>query len=207
MTCGGWSRRATPSPSTADTLLSAIFPYLDAQKQLQWGAFVAKLEFVDKLTVKQDDHQIWFAGSVPHGLDGNPIPNLAGGPTTLALGEASKDVVVQRRFSNKPKVTGKFADFFDKIESYLTIISGTGDGTPRRQPLHVPHSRQNVRLRVQVPRHAHKQGGDNGSVSQVRERCGGRHRPRRHRCLCSGFSREDAGPGDSSLRPRFLPRP
>jgi hypothetical protein len=31
---------------------------------------------------------------------------------------------VQRRFSNKPKATGKFADFFEKIESYLTIIAG-----------------------------------------------------------------------------------
>jgi hypothetical protein len=99
-------------------------PYLDDRKQLLWGAFVAKLEFVDQLTVKQDDHQIWFAGSIPCGLDGTPVPNLGGGPTPLALGEASQDVVVQRRFSNKPKVTGAFADFFDKIDSYLTVISG-----------------------------------------------------------------------------------
>jgi hypothetical protein len=105
-------------------LIVRDIPYLDDQRQLQWAAFVAKLEFVDKLTVKQDDHQIWFSGSVPHGLDGKPIPNLAGGPTPLALGEASKDVVVQRRFSNKPKATGAFADFFEKIESYLTIIAG-----------------------------------------------------------------------------------
>jgi ThiF family len=105
-------------------LIIRDIPYLDAHKQLQWGAFVAKLEFVDKLTVKQDDHQICFAGSVPHGLDGKPIPNLGGGLATLPLGESSKDVVVQRRFSNKPKDTGKFADFLEKIESYLTIISG-----------------------------------------------------------------------------------
>jgi hypothetical protein len=99
-------------------------PYLDALKALRTGAFVAKLEFVDNLTVKQDDHQVWFAGTVPHGLDGNPIPNLGGGPQGLALGEASGDVFVERRFSNKPKVTEKFTDFFDKIESYVTIISG-----------------------------------------------------------------------------------
>jgi len=105
-------------------LIVRDIPYLDDRKQLQWAAFVAKLEFVDKLTVKQDDHQIWFSGPVPYGLDGKPIPNLGGGPTTLALGEASKDIVVQRRFSNKPKATGKFADFFEKIESYLTVISG-----------------------------------------------------------------------------------
>ena len=62
------------------------------------GAFVAKLVFSRQETVKQDDHQICFSGSVPHGLDGKPIPNLGGGPTTLALGEASTDVVVQRFF-------------------------------------------------------------------------------------------------------------
>jgi hypothetical protein len=105
-------------------LIVRDIPYLDALKALRIGAFVAKLEFVDKLTVKQDDHQVWFAGAIPHGLDGNPIPNLGGGPQGLALGEASKDVVVERRFSNKPKVTGQFADFFDKIESYVTIVSG-----------------------------------------------------------------------------------
>jgi hypothetical protein len=32
--------------------------------------------------------------------------------------------VVQRSFSNKPKVEGKYADFFEKIDSYVTIISG-----------------------------------------------------------------------------------
>lgn len=99
-------------------------PYLDAERQLQWGAFVAKLEFVDRLTVKQDDHQVWFAGSVPHGLEGKPIPNLGGGPTALPLGEGSQDLVVQRRFSNKPKDRGGFSDLFEKIESYLGIIAG-----------------------------------------------------------------------------------
>jgi hypothetical protein len=99
-------------------------PYLDAEKRLQWGAIVAKLEFVDKEKVIQNDHQIFFAGSIPHGLDGNLIPNLAGGPHQLALGDASKDVIVQRSFSNKPIPSGKFADFFEKIESYVGIISG-----------------------------------------------------------------------------------
>lgn len=99
-------------------------PYLDELLQLKWGAFVAKLEFIDRDRVKQDDHQVWFAGSVPHGLDGKPIPNLGGGPTALSLGEVSRDVVVQRRFSNKPLPSGMFTDFEAKIDSYLTIIGG-----------------------------------------------------------------------------------
>ena len=99
-------------------------PYLDADGVRQNGALVAKLVFIDRDQVRQEDHQVFFAGSVPHGLDRTPIPNLGGGPHQLTLSDACKDVVVQRSFSNKPKTTGAFADFFDKIESYVTIISG-----------------------------------------------------------------------------------
>ena len=99
-------------------------PYLDEKGGLRIGGIVSKLVFIDQERVAQDDHQVFFAGSVPFGLDGRPIPNLGGGPTQLALGKASADVVVQRSFSNKPTSGGKFSDFFDKIESYVTIISG-----------------------------------------------------------------------------------
>lgn len=99
-------------------------PYLDQQLQLKIGAFVAKLVFIDQNKVIQDDHQVYFAGSVPYDLDGKPIPNLGGGPVNLPLSENSKDVIVERSFSNKPRSTGRFLDFFEKIESYVTIISG-----------------------------------------------------------------------------------
>ena len=95
-------------------------PYLDHQQALQVGTIVAKLEFIDKVRVKQDDHQIYFAGSMPYGLNGQPIPNLGGGPSTIVLNKT--DVVVQRSFSNKPE--GGFADFFHKIEHYVWVIAG-----------------------------------------------------------------------------------
>jgi hypothetical protein len=97
-------------------------PYLDNNGQKQTGAIVTKLVDVDGKKVKQDDHQIFFAGSHPHQIDGTPINGLAGGPIQLALA-ASPDVVVQRSFSNKPD-RGYFIDFAEKIESYVGIISG-----------------------------------------------------------------------------------
>lgn len=106
-------------------------PYLDSQQALQVGAIVAKLEFIDKVQVKQDDHQVYFAGSAPYGLDGQPIPNLAGGPTTITL--SMTDVVVQRSFSNKPE--GGFANFFDKIEHYVRVISGPAIALHGADPL------------------------------------------------------------------------
>jgi molybdopterin/thiamine biosynthesis adenylyltransferase len=109
-------------------LIVRDIPYLDAQLQLQTGAFVTKLVQIDhEERVEQDDHQVFFAGSAPYGLDGQPIPNLGGGNTTLALSKTNEDVVVQRSFSNKPKVNGVlvgFKDFFEKIESYVTVVSG-----------------------------------------------------------------------------------
>lgn len=84
---------------------------------------MAKLEFIDQERVGQVDHQVYFAGSTPCGLDGKPIPNLGGGTCRMVLSAASSDVVVERSFSNKP-ASGSFADFFDKVESYTAIISG-----------------------------------------------------------------------------------
>ncbi len=99
-------------------------PYLDANRQIQVGAIVTKLEFVDNERVTQQNHQVSFAGGSPYGIDGTPISNLGDNPHQLLLSENCNDVVVQRIFSNKPKDTGKFADFFEKIDSYVSIISG-----------------------------------------------------------------------------------
>jgi hypothetical protein len=105
-------------------LIVRDIPYLDANRALQWGAIVAKLKFVDPDHVIQEDHQVFFAGAIPHEIDGTPIKNLAGGPTSIPLDAINADVVVQRSFSNKPSVTGCFEDFFAKIESYVAILSG-----------------------------------------------------------------------------------
>lgn len=108
-------------------LIVRDIPYLDVAGALHWAAFVAKLVFVDEVRVVQDDHQIYFSGGVPHNMDGTPVQNLAGGAHTIALSKNSEDVAVQRSFSNKPRTpdnTGKFANFFDKIESYVALIAG-----------------------------------------------------------------------------------
>lgn len=103
-------------------------PYLDNQKKLQIGAFVTKLEFIDKTQVKQQDHQVFFCGGVPHDVDGAPIRNLGGGPVQVALKDPA--LVVQRSFSNKPLLANGahdpngFPNFFAKIESYIAVISG-----------------------------------------------------------------------------------
>lgn len=109
-------------------------PYLDGNRALQVGAIVSKFDDLGGNKIGQVDHQILFAGSHPHEMDGTPIRNLGGGPTTLALSETSKDVKVERSFSNKPP-SGNFDDFFAKIESYVAIISGPAISLHGANPL------------------------------------------------------------------------
>ena len=118
-------------------------PYLDDQKQsARWGAFVAKLEFIDKLTVKQDDHQIWFSGSVPHGLDDeSPFPTSVAVRQHCRLAKTSKDVIVQRSFSNKPTSTWRVCQFFRKDRKLLDDhCRAASNGAARRQSIHVSNS-------------------------------------------------------------------
>lgn len=105
-------------------LIVRDIPYLDEHKELHWGAIVAKLVDVDGNKVQQDDHQIYFAGSVPHNIDGTPVQNLGGGKCSLPLSPEITDVAVERSFSNKPKATGCYEDFYHKIETYVGFISG-----------------------------------------------------------------------------------
>ena len=102
--------------------------YLDSDRRLQTGAIVSKFVDVGQDRIVQEDHQIFFAGSMPHDENGKAVPNLGGGPTTLALSRKSKDVVVQRSCSQTSRsVTERrrtSKDFFEKIDSYATIISG-----------------------------------------------------------------------------------
>lgn len=95
-------------------------PYLNAEGQLCWGAIVTVIKDIDGTRVEPVDHQIFFAGGVPYGLDGNPIPCLGGGAANVTL--AKNDVIVQRSFSNKPP--GGLPDFFVKVEHYLSVLSG-----------------------------------------------------------------------------------
>jgi Domain of unknown function (DUF6791)/ThiF family len=106
-------------------------PYLDADGALCWGALVAKLVFVDKVRVNQDRHVVYFAGSMPHGLDGKQIPNL--GQCGVAIRLEKPDVKVSFQFSNKP--TGGFANHFDKIEHYVALISGPAIARHGADPL------------------------------------------------------------------------
>ena len=101
-------------------------PYLDSKADLQVGAIVMLISDIDGTHVRPHNHQIYFAGSQPCGIDGALIKGLGERLATLAL-KASPDVEVQRSFSNKIEEKGSlrdYRDFFEKTEHYVNMISG-----------------------------------------------------------------------------------
>ncbi len=105
-------------------LIVRDIPYLDNELQLQIGALVCKYTKSEGDLLQQEDHQMFFAGSLPYGLDGSQIPNLGSRDAVLPLDPINEDVVVQRQFSVKPYGQTSFQDFFVKVETYVDIISG-----------------------------------------------------------------------------------
>lgn len=99
-------------------------PYLDQDQNLQWGAIITVLNFIDETLVTQVNHQVFFAGGAPHNLDGTQLMNFGISPANVSLSPACSDVVVKLSFSNCPSATKKWADFFHKIEGYVVQISG-----------------------------------------------------------------------------------
>jgi len=110
-------------------LIVRDIPYLDATGQLQRGAMVSKFADENGTIVRPADHQIFWSGSRPHGLDGNSVAGLGGGAATFSLSESCSDVVMRQSFSHKlkDKATGQtreYADHFEKIENYTAMIAG-----------------------------------------------------------------------------------
>lgn len=112
------------SIDSTNHLVVRDIPYLNKDGNLCKGAIVSKLKFIDEFRFEQVDHQIFFAGGIPHNGDGRPVTNLGGGECLVSLSSQCSDVVVQRSFSNKPRIAEKYDDHFHKLENYVAMISG-----------------------------------------------------------------------------------
>jgi len=92
-------------------------PYVDSHKRIQMGALITSLCLAGEVTQKPDNHQLHFAGDVPCHADGSPISLGRRAGNTVAAGLTAK-----LTFSSKPD--GGYTDYFHKMTTYATILSG-----------------------------------------------------------------------------------
>jgi hypothetical protein len=70
--------------------------------------------------VAPTDHTVCFIGGIPHDSHRAPLSKIINHPNPVTLTEA---VVANCQFSAKP-TTGAYADYYEKISSYVNMVSG-----------------------------------------------------------------------------------
>jgi hypothetical protein len=102
-------------------LLVKDVPYVNSRKEVRRGILAMKLVLADDETSTPDDHVAYFSGDHPCNEDGTEITRIkhVSGERSLAA-----DVVIQHSFSAKPKPAGVYRDYYDKVTTYVAIISG-----------------------------------------------------------------------------------
>ncbi len=110
-------------------LLVKDVPYVDHEKQVRRGTFVAKLVLAGDEVSVPDTHTIHFIGVYPHNSDGTPIEKFRLNSDNKALCDG---VTVNHQFSAKPQPSGRYDDYYHQVMTYCAIVGGPAaeiDGT------------------------------------------------------------------------------
>jgi hypothetical protein len=94
-------------------------PYVTAAKVVAYGRLVLPVVFSgDVVKDGSGDHRIWFIGEQPCDEQGRPLPGLSRQAHAVTPALTANFMI-----SSKPKKEGRFADTYDKITSYVRVLS------------------------------------------------------------------------------------
>lgn len=94
-------------------------PYLNAQGELKRGKITCPADLQDGVSSVPADHTVHFSGEPPYDTSGRPLHIVAGTGVYEMAGERW-DLYL----SVKPTVTQKYENFYSKLATYATRISG-----------------------------------------------------------------------------------
>ncbi|MDA3837483.1 MAG: ThiF family adenylyltransferase [Candidatus Delongbacteria bacterium] len=101
-------------------LLVNHIPYLNKSIEVRYGTLVSILNLSGNRTRKPDDHVVFFKGEIPCKKNGSPISSIINSTKTKRL---SDDLIVDHLFSSKPRGGAKYENYYDKMTTYINIIS------------------------------------------------------------------------------------
>ncbi|MDQ0614041.1 hypothetical protein QF046_001682 [Microbacterium sp. W4I4] len=100
-------------------LLVHHVPYVTPTREMAYGTLISTLHLNDDQTLAPDTHVVSFIGERPSRVDGSEVSNLLHqkGPIQLTA-----TITADFSFSNKPDAG--FADYYEKMTSYASILLG-----------------------------------------------------------------------------------
>jgi len=102
-------------------LLVKDVPYVTASKEIKRGTLAMVLVLADDETQKPDNHVAYFAGDYPCDETGTEIAKIRHQSLQQTL---AQNVVVMHSFSAKPKPADAYPDYYSKVTTYVSILSG-----------------------------------------------------------------------------------
>jgi tRNA A37 threonylcarbamoyladenosine dehydratase len=128
--------------SKSKYLLVRDVPYANAAKQIKRGILASPLDLAGETTVPPQSHVVFFVGDPPCDENGSMLPGVSEN-ANHALGEGFSP---NHQISRKPTTgltPGKYADYYEKIKTYIAILSSPaqaidGSQSPYTHPVVVP---------------------------------------------------------------------
>jgi len=102
-------------------LLVHEVPYVNSAREVKRGILVSKLLLAGDITTRPDNHVAYFIGEHPCRADGSQIAEIKNASQSQTLTDG---VVINHTFSAKPKPADKYENYYDKVTTYVAIISG-----------------------------------------------------------------------------------
>ena len=99
-------------------LLLRDVPYVTTSRAVSRGVLVTELTLAGDVTTIPNTHVVMFAGEVPCDERGQPLKKILNASRYRKL---ATDVEINHTFSSKPP--GGYADFYDKMTTYVALIS------------------------------------------------------------------------------------
>ncbi len=117
-------------------------PYVNPSRQVKHGIIACTLDLAGEQTVPPETHVVFFVGEPPCDEHGSVLPGVSANQNQ-ALGEG---LTPNHQISRKPTTgpnPGKYADYYEKITTYIAIICGPAQmidrtATPYTHPVAVP---------------------------------------------------------------------
>ncbi len=100
-------------------LLVKHVPYVNLNKEVQYGVLVSTLTLSGNVTTKPSDHVAMFGGEAPCDRDGRVLSQILNASDRRDLGDG---IVIDHTFSSKP--AAGYQDYHEKMTTYVRILAG-----------------------------------------------------------------------------------
>lgn len=101
-------------------LLVHHIPYVDTDKQVQYGTLLSTLSLAGNRTVRPDSHVAFFAGVTPCDKEGEPLNKVINQSAHQQLAET---IAINHVLSSKPQ-KGWYDDYCEKMTTYIRMLAG-----------------------------------------------------------------------------------